>query len=378
MGAIKILDANCILQHSLWLQLWSFQSTQEVFNHPEYVKLFCRPNDSAFCAYMEVQGKVVLFPFILRPLSAEEWAGSRCQYFDIISPYGYGGPACSDENSAAHLDGNGAKLFWKEFDAWAITNKVVTCFVRFSPCACHLDAFTGKVEHMGENVIRPLCGDLTDIWNEFDHKVRTNIRRARRKGLRVEIDTCGSRIEEFKKIYYATMERRNAQSQYYFPEDFFSAIIQNLTGKYVFFHTLHANKVVSTELVLVSQDHLYSFLGGTDRAALKLYPNEIIKDAVIRWGIEHGKKTYVLGGGYDGQDGIFRYKKSFAPNEAVPYLVGKKIYDEIAYQSLCAMRKKYETAAGNNIRFDSGFFPAYRNCGERIEKNNSGVHRDVD
>jgi len=360
MCAFQILNADKAHQYTLWLQVWALQFEQNVFHHPQFVKLFCRPGDSALCAYMELPGRVCMFPFILRPLRTEKWAGDQCRYYDITSPYGYGGLACVDKFGSSCMDGNSAQLFWNEFDAWAENHEVVSSFVRFSYQSGQENGFSGKVEQIGNHVIRSLNAELLDLWKDFEHKVRTNIRRAMRNGLRVEIDTGGSRIEEFKKIYYETMDRRQAQPQYYFSDEFFSSIIHNLSGRYAFFHTLQESKVVSTELVLVSQDRLYSFLGGTDAKAFKLYPNEIIKGSVMLWGIKNGKKIYELGGGYSGEDAIFRYKKAFAPRGIMPFQVGKKIYDETAYQRLCEMRKKYELEMGNRISFTDGFFPAYR------------------
>jgi len=378
MSAMQVLDSSNLHHYQLWLKFWSAQSEQEILAHPEYVKLFCRPCDIALCAVMETAGEIMMFPFILRPLSEEKWIGDRSQYRDIINQYGYGGMICSDWTGTFSADSGRAKRFWEEFDDWAIQHNVVSCFVRFSPFACYVDDFSGKVECAGENVIRSLEKGICTIWSEFDHKVRTNIRRAERNGLVVEVDTRGSRMEDFKRIYYSTMERRHAQGQYFFPEEFFSAITEKLTGSYVFFHTLYGNQVVSTELVLLSRDHMYSFLGGTDGSFLKLYPNEIIKDAAIRWGIEHGKKTYVLGGGHNGQSGLLRYKKSFAQQGIIPYLVGKKIYNETVYKELCEMRARYETADGNTICFDNGFFPAYRVSVESSKDIADEVHHDGD
>ena len=361
MGALKILHVDHSSELALWKELWCFQPEQEIFSHPEFVKLFCRPDDAALCACMEISGGTLMFPFILRPLSVEKWAGEQCRYKDVINPFGYGGLVYSSSSGTAPLAENSVKMFWNEFDAWAGRNSVAACFIRFSPYSSHIEAFSGKVEQIGEHIIRSLSPGLENIWNDFDHKVRTNIRRALRNGLKVEIDSDGSRIEEFKKIYYATMDRHHAHAQYYFPEKFFTVIRKSLEGKYLYFHTVHENKVISTELVLVSGNYLYSFLGGTAEDAYKLYPNEIIKDAVIRWGIEHGKNAYALGGGYKGHDGLFQYKKSFAPHGIVPAMVGKKIYDADAYRTLCEMRRKYEIEQGNTFNFTNDFFPAYRN-----------------
>lgn len=376
MAAFKILTANRAEQIEEWLQLWSCHFGKNIFAHPEFIKLFCRPGDSALCACLELYGQTLMFPFVMRPLSVEKWAGIKCNYYDMISPYSYGGLFCSDKNKLTGAQKNMTEFFWDQLDNWAKNSNVVTCFVRFSPDSYHMESFSGRLEQVSTHVSLSLNAQVLDIWNDFAHKVRTNIRRAVRNGLKVEVDIGGKRIAEFKKIYYGTMERRNAQRKYYLSEQFFSSIMEKFSGQYVFFHALQADKVISTELVLISNDRLYSFLGGTDKEALKLYPNEIIKYAAIRWGIENGKKTYELGGGYGGLDSLFRYKKSFSPQGLFPLMGGKKIYDETAYWELYELRSRYEIDNGNTIRLADGFFPAYRKHAIKIKSSDDGVQSD--
>jgi hypothetical protein len=59
----------------------------------------------------------------------------------------------------------------------------------------------------------------------------------------------------------------------------------------------------------------------------------------------------VLGGGYGADDGIFRYKRSFAPRGLVPFFTGSRILEPELYDEL--------TARVGNTR-DGAFFPAYR------------------
>ena len=139
----------------------------------------------------------------------------------------------------------------------------------------------------------------------------------------------------------------------------------------LFFHAIYCKKVISTELVLVSKERLYAFLGGTDQEAFGMHPNELIKNTVVAWGIDQGKTTYVLGGGYAGNDGILRYKKEFAPKGVVPFNIGKRIYDEDVYQHLCQKRKQYE-AENNHVWDDhAAYFPLYR--AHTLKKNASNV-----
>ena len=77
-------------------------------------------------------------------------------------------------------------------------------------------------------------------------------------------------------------------------------------------------------------------------------------------GIDHGKKWCILGGGYEGYDGVFQYKKAFAPAGVVPFLVGKHIYYPSEYQDFCEKRKAHDLQNGLSWITNDSFFPAYR------------------
>lgn len=352
MNVFRVLNATNPDHYALWLKVWMNWSFKEVFAHPDYAILFGRVCDYAQCAVLEGVSGVILLPLILRPLCREEWAGENNPYYDIVTPYGFGGPYVKGQCDMA--------LFWEKFDEWAQQTGIISAFFRLSPFVTVGKSFMGHVEATGWNVIRSLQEGVENIWKNYNPKVRCNARRAEREGVRVEIDESGARLHDFMNIYYGTMQRRNALDQYYFGEDFFQSIVKKLSRQFVFFHAIHDKKVISTELVLLSQENLYAFLGGTDQGAFSMHPNELLKQTIITWGIGRGKKTYVLGGGYQGNDGILRYKKEFAPQGVVPFEVGKRIYDSAIYQTFCEQRKNYEVTKGQVWDANSPYFPLYR------------------
>src|ERR1035438_1807073 len=118
------------------------------------------------------------------------------------------------------------------------------------------------------------------------------------------------------------MDRRNAGEAYYFPREYFERIHADLKGQFAYFHALIGGAVVSTELVLVSAQRVYSFLGGTDAAWFHVRPNDLLKVEIMNWARSAGKTEFVLGGGYARGDGIYRYKLSFAPSGSVPFSIG--------------------------------------------------------
>jgi hypothetical protein len=350
--SFKLMNSSIAAERSLWLNAWTSWEEREVTAHPTYCELFCRPDDQAMCCLMEDDYGVVLFPFILRPLSSEPWGTQYPNKCDIITPYGYGGPFAWGRPDS--------QVFWHRFRKWATNSNVVSLFARLSLFEDQLIPFSGCVQVRSSNIVRTLEMPIDELWMDYEHKVRKNVKKARRSGLDVEVDYNGAHLDEFMSVYHETMERRDADEFYYFTEDFFNTIVKCLAGNCVFFHVTLEGQVVSTELVLLSTNHMYSFLGGTRANALKLRANDLLKHAIIQWGLDNGKTAYVLGGGYKCGDGVYRYKTSFAPNGKIPFRVGTCIYDLETYVDLVKARKNWETRRGIEWNPDPEFFPEYR------------------
>jgi hypothetical protein len=70
--------------------------------------------------------------------------------------------------------------------------------------------------------------------------------------------------------------------------------------------------------------------------------------------------AFVLGGGYSGEDGIYKYKQSFAPNGSVPFRVLKRVHRPDDAERLVALRRAQAEAAQTSWDPRPGFFPPYR------------------
>lgn len=352
MYKVEILSAKDQEEKKRWISIWRGWPEHEVFAHPEYAALFCRNNEQAICVHWNGESGGVLFPLIVRQISDENWSNKQDNPVDLISPYGYGGPffwgkADPDE-------------FWDAFYQWAGEMKAISCFIRLSLFRTQVLPLREGVHEKAMNIVRTLDIAEDVMWMHYEHKVRKNVKRAINSGLKIELDMEGKRIDEFIRIYYETMDRRNACEAYRFDRSFFEVLKKELSGEYAFFHAFSNGEVVSTELVLLSKYNIYSFLGGTIAKAFELRPNDLLKHEIIQWGSRNGRKNYVLGGGYNGEDGIFRYKRSFAPDGQVPFKTGQIIFDMNGYDQLVDMRAEWEKKQGVLWKPQDGYFPAYR------------------
>jgi GNAT acetyltransferase-like protein len=343
----RVLDPGTPGDLARWVALWERWPRREVMGHPEYARLFARPCDRVVCAAGEEEGGgAILFPLILRPLAAEPWASAGEERLDAVTPYGYGGPFAWGERDEG--------AFWRAHAAWCREARIVSTFVRLSLFPEQLAALPGGIEERARNIVVPLDGGAEALWRGYEGKVRRWVKFAEANGLETELDREGRRLEAFIRIYTHTMERHHADRWYFFSHDFFTQLFTRLAGHVALFHTLARGEVVSSDLLLCSAEHVYYFLGGTDADAFPLGPNYLLKHRIASWAAAEGKKSYVLGGGYEPDDGLFRYKRAYARRGEVSFRVARLVHDPAAYAELLAQR----ASPGWSPRAE--FFPAYR------------------
>lgn len=291
---------------------------------------------------------LVLMPFLLRPIRHENNV-----YFDVTSPYGYSGPLFSSNLSRGYLF-----LFWKLVDQWYIEHNVVSEFIRFSINNNHL-FYSGELRSTLSNVKGKIINEK-DQWNNFKQKVRNNYRRSLSNNLKIEIvsqEIEDSKIELFHSIYTQTMARINASKQYFYSLNYFKGLINLSKGKSLIAFAYYQDKAISTELILISETTLFSYLGGTLSEYFYLRPNDFLKIEVIKWARENYMEYYILGGGKEDNDSLYHYKKSFFPNdEDAIYYTGRKIINEKMYNLLNSLFN-IDTAIEKGA---SPYFPVYR------------------
>ena len=153
------------------------------------------------------------------------------------------------------------------------------------------------------------------------------------------------------------MDRNHADQFYYFDKQYFERITETLGDAYRFFYVTYEGEIIAAELVLIGDIYCYSFLGGTRVEFYNMRPNDFLKNTIIEWCVTHNMTAFILGGGYQKDDGIFRYKRAFAPtpNAIVPFYVGKKVHNQEVYNRLVHIHR-----TSHPDLIDKTYFPEYR------------------
>lgn len=323
----------------------------------DYIQIFAHGIQNLICfSYTGSSGRIIM-PGYLNKITID--GVEDREYYDFSTPYGYTGPLTSK-----NITEDDVRDFWAAVDKWYQSNNVVSEFIRFNLFGNHFN-YSGEVHTTMLNIKGIILNDEVEQWSAFDRKVRKNYNKAQREGLTSQVfygDIPMNKIEEFYHIYIDTMERTNANAQFFYSLEQFVKFI-NSNKEYAAVCTVYDEEVpVSSELLLVSHDSIFSFLGGTLDACFDKRPNDFLKVEALNWARSQGKKYYVLGGGYGYEDGIFKYKKAFFPNDVVSYYTGRKIINQALYDLLVEKISDSRVAKGQEkiSKEDNSFFPLYR------------------
>ena len=273
------------------------------------------------------------------------------QYYDIVTPYGYGGPyieSCVEGKKDQLLE-----EYKVNFGRYCNANKIVSEFVRFHPIINNGRDFSRIYE---AQCIRQTVGTNLEsddpVANEFSKSARKYVRRAVRDGVIWRVTEGPRDVSQFVDIYYSTMDRDNATDYYYFPLEYFNKCLELFRDHILFVEAIFHEKTIAAGFYLCYGDTIHAHLSGTLKEYLHLSPAYIIKYATAMWGKENGYKRIHYGGGTSNslEDPLFLFKSKFTKNTFYDFYVGRVVWNQPVYDRLVEMTGKYDTE----------FFPKYR------------------
>ncbi len=336
---------------AVWRQC--LPSQRNVFGGLEYAALTERHTGYAARLYVYRQGEaLVAYPFFLRPTADLPFAApGLAPGWDSLSPE-YTGPL-----AAGPIDPTTAANFRQTFADYCRRERLITEFAHLHPWQTAADLLEPEgVTNNREIVYVDLTWPAERLLAEsFTYACRKNIKRAQQAGIEVVAAKSPAEMAEFYRIYTQTMDRNQAQARYYFPHAYFTAIFETMPDNARFALALHAGQVVAATLYLHDEANVYSYLGGADHAFQNLRPTNAVIYETIRWAQQQGKQRLILGGGYQPQDNIFRFKTSFSPLTA-----NFQVYKQVHLPEANAALTQAWSAHYQRPTPPEGYFPVYR------------------
>jgi len=274
-------------------------------------------------------------------------------FFDIITPYGYGGFIFEGETTEKNLD-----EFSICFTALLKAENIISVFMRFHPQLNNADlhqSFSNVID-LGKTIEMDLASKEL-IWENIHSKNRNVIRRAGKNGVIIRYGRSMELFEKFIDIYNNTMLKDNAEPYYFFKREFYQSIHEELYDNYDIYYAEYEGEIIAMSIILYANGRIHYHLSGSVYEYRHLAPSNLLLYTVACRGAEQGYKTFHLGGGVgSGEDGLFKFKKAFNRHSGLQFSISKQIITEDKYNDLVELRLK------DNPGFDvnSTFFPLYR------------------
>lgn len=338
---IKITDRK------RWDEIVCSFSDYDVYYINGYVRAFEIHGDGEpWLLFYEQDGLRAIYVYMKRKTAVEGW-------FDSITPYGYGGVLFEGDTSEANL-----KAFWDAYVQKMKEENIVDNFVRYHPILTN--AVPMKVVSDVIDLGKTVAFDLESpevIWQNIVPKNRNMIRKAEKNGIEIHHAADLDLFKEFVQIYNATMDKDNAEEYYYFGDEFYKSIHEDLDGHYEMFYATYEGKIIAMSIMLFANKHMHYHLSGSVLEYRNLAPSNLLLYKAALWGYEHGYKTLHLGGGVgSGEDNLYKFKAAFNRESDYQFSIAKMIFDQEKYDALV------EERAARDLEFnkESKFFPLYR------------------
>jgi len=186
---------------------------------------------------------------------------------DVITPYGYGGPA-----------GRHVREFWLAYEEWCRTNGVLTTFVRFHPLYANAREAPIRVEPLAPTVAWRLGQADLAAGMHLNH--RRAVRKAQKAGVTV---TSDEGVGEFVPLYEETMRRAAASPFYFFSSAYWRGLERATVAR---FDAQLDGAVVASALCLASPPWLHYDLGASSDEARRIGAMHLLFLEAATWARE--------------------------------------------------------------------------------------------
>lgn len=324
----------------------------DIYFEPNYCKLNeAVENGTAETFYYECEYGKAQNSFIKREIPH---LINGTQYYDAITPYGYGGPIIIESSCRSKL----IEAYSEAYVNFCAENRIVDEFVRFHPLAENVRDFEKLYNAEFNRYTAAIDLQDSDFYMvQFTSECRNRIKNSRKRGVSVEIDEDCKHLDDFIRLYYMTMDKNNASDYYYFDREYFNKLLDVNNCRVMLVNAYYEGEIIASVLYMISAGFMHYHLSANNPEHYKLAANNLIVYASCEYGRAHGLKWLHLGGGLSSSadDNLFRFKRGFARTDRnlKEFYIGKAVFLPSIYDRLCE-------SAGADWRNEDGFFPAYR------------------
>lgn len=286
---------------------------QDLYYQNDYASLYAANKDDLVNFCFEDQSEVFLNLAIKKPIHKIGNRSLSSAFYDLETPYGYGGPL-STTRDVSFL--KRAIQAWKDY---CHSHHLLAEFIRFHPYnlfPVHSPDLLDKCLLDRQVVCVNLQQSKEERWSEYSKDARNILRKAERNCKLVRLD----RVDDFLPIYQQTMQRNQAGEFYYFDSEYFDRLL-SLPDMYLLGVTSE-QVMIAAGFFAFSKQLGHYHLSANSAEGLKAGANYFLLDRAFDLAKEKGCAEFLLGGGRSNRsdDNLFRFKKKFSKRRKDFYL----------------------------------------------------------
>ena len=302
----------------------------DIYFKPEYNLLYQNSDRKSSCFYFQNKEKIFFYPFLLQKIDSEK------NYYDITTPYGYGGPISNSADKNFLIEAEDC------LNERLLKLNVIAELIKFHPLIYnHIllkDIYRGKISKVCKTVslnISKIAEE--DLLNKiYSYSNKKSIKKAERNECQIMISRNKDVWNKFISLYELNLKKNKASKKYFFSKKYYKIIKELMGENYYIFSCKFNEEIVSSMIILYNDYYAHCHLIGSNNLARKLSANNLLHHEVIKWCKSKNINKLHFGGGVsnDENDAVYKFKKSFS-NETNDFYVGERIINYEKYNELC-------------------------------------------
>lgn len=259
---------------------------------------------------------------------ANKKAIENTPFFDLQSPYGYGG-IYSNSADEAFLTRALESLKQR-----ALQEKIIAFFIRFHPFDKNLSFYEKKLDFFVKKrkiVLVPLYESLEQVRASYSPRIKTYVKKARKE---LEISRAEpSDARDFKRLYDETMQKNGAGEFYFFNEAYFKELFK--LEQSLILKASYKDEILAYASFFLGKEFAYYHLSANKN---QKNANAALLDFAFELCLSKNIHFVLLGGGVKENDSLFYFKQKFSTLESF-FHIGGVVFDALNYKELCKSYK---------------------------------------
>jgi hypothetical protein len=286
------------------------------------------------------------YPFLIHNI------GNNNNFYDISTPYGYGGPIVNTDDLIF------IKKSWNQLNFELKRLNVIAELIKFHPLIKnHLfleNIYEGKIINVCKTISLSIYANDDDdfLKNKYSYSNRKSIKKAKNHNCEIIISNESQYWHKFLELYESNLQKIGAKKKYFFKRSYYDEIKKSLNNDYQIISCKYKGEIISSILILHNNYYAHCHLIGSSDLSRKLSANNLLHHEVVNWCKNINIKVLHFGGGVgnDDQDPVFKFKKSFS-DELNDFFIGERIINKHIYDKLVISNSKNKIVKNNIFKY---------------------------